>query len=211
MSPKPDSLIFDMDGTLWDAMDTYVLSWNKAFQKENIERSLSRAELGHVMGWEKARVLKYFFPNMGGEARERIFRRVNECCARILPETGGKLYEGVREGIINLSARYRLFIVSNCPEGLIQEFIKWADIQAYITDEMAHGLNSMPKHFNMQVLISKHGLNNPVYIGDTEIDSEESRLAGLPFVFLSHGFGDAADYDLKFDDFSSFTQYFLSL
>ncbi|HEX3385818.1 MAG TPA: hypothetical protein VHS53_11545 [Mucilaginibacter sp.] len=27
----PDSLIFDMDGTLWDAVDTYAASWNIVF------------------------------------------------------------------------------------------------------------------------------------------------------------------------------------
>ena len=28
---KPDALVLDMDGTLWDAVDTYTLCWNKAF------------------------------------------------------------------------------------------------------------------------------------------------------------------------------------
>ncbi len=33
---KPDSLIFDMDGTLWDAVDTYAHSWNVVFSEMGI-------------------------------------------------------------------------------------------------------------------------------------------------------------------------------
>jgi len=34
---KPDSLIFDMDGTLWDAVDTYAASWNLVFNELGID------------------------------------------------------------------------------------------------------------------------------------------------------------------------------
>ena len=76
---------------------------------------------------------------------------------------------------------------------------------------MAHGVNSMPKHFNIKLLINKHGLKNPFYIGDTQGDSTESRLSGIPFVLLTYGFGTTGDFDLKFDDFNAFTEYFLNL
>ena len=128
-----------------------------------------------------------------------------------MPEMGGVLYEGVKSGLIKLSERYSIFIVSNCPKNLIVEFIKWADIEHYITDEMAHGVNSMPKHHNIKLLIDKHNLQNPVYIGDTHGDSIETRKAGLPFVLLTYGFGNSDDYDLKFDDFKSLTNHFSNL
>jgi phosphoglycolate phosphatase len=35
---KPDSLIFDMDGTLWDAVDTYAHSWNVVFTEMGIDK-----------------------------------------------------------------------------------------------------------------------------------------------------------------------------
>ncbi len=63
----------------------------------------------------------------------------------------------------------------------------------------------------MKLLIQKHGLKNPVYIGDTETDSLESKKAGIPFVFLSYGFGKTDEYDVKFDDFKAFTNYFMGL
>ncbi len=208
---KPDSLIFDMDGTLWDAVETYTASWNEGFKRENIHRTITREDLDHVMGWEREKVMDHLFPDDDIETRERIYRTINECRSEIIAETGGILYDHVREGLIKLSTQYKLFIVSNCPKGLIQEFMKWCDIQAYITDEMAHGVNSKPKHFNIKLLINKHGLKSPVYIGDTQGDSTESRLSGIPFVYLTYGFGTTEDFDLKFDNFNSFTEYFMGL
>jgi phosphoglycolate phosphatase len=47
---KPDSLIFDMDGTLWDAVDTYAHSWNVVFSELGIDKTITRDVLaGH--GW----------------------------------------------------------------------------------------------------------------------------------------------------------------
>jgi phosphoglycolate phosphatase len=69
----------------------------------------------------------------------------------------------------------------------------------------------MPKNHNIKLLMDKHGLKTPVYVGDTEGDGQQSRLAGIPFVFVSYGFGQTDDYDLKFDDFNSLVNYFVNL
>ena len=208
---KPDSLIFDMDGTLWDAADTYVASWNAGFKKENISKIINREDLSYMMGWEKRKVLEHIMPDFDLEKQERVFNTINGFRAELIPEMGGILYEGIKEGLEQLATKYKLFIVSNCPENLIRQFIKWAEIEHLITDEIAHGVNLKPKHHNIRLLIEKYQLQNPVYIGDTETDSVESRKAKLPFVFLSYGFGSTEDFDLRFDHFKSFTDYFMRL
>ncbi|MGB4399898.1 MAG: HAD family hydrolase [Daejeonella sp.] len=206
-----DSLIFDMDGTLWDAVDSYVQSWNEGAKIENIDRVFTRADLDHVMGWERGKVLPYFFPDKNDDERERIYETINQCRAKIIPQQGGILYEGVREGIKKLASKYKLFVVSNCPKGLIIEFMTWAGLQEYFVDEMAHGVNSKPKSHNIKLLIDKHNLLKPVYIGDTNGDSIDSRAANVPFVLVTYGFGNTDDFDLKFDDFNSLTDYYMNL
>lgn len=208
---KPDSLIFDLDGTLWDALETYTASWNEGAKLENLDRVFTREDLHGVMGWERSKVLAHFFPDLDVETREKIYHTINERRIKLMPELGGKMYPGVYDGLIKLSEKYKLFIVSNCPENLIKVFLKWANLEKYITDEMAHGVNSMPKHYNINLLIEKHSLNTPIYIGDTLGDGVETRKAGIPFVLLSYGFGTTDDFDLKFDDFDTFTDYFMNL
>ena len=150
-------------------------------------------------------------PDFDDAKRQEIYALVNEKRKQILPTHGGILYDGVKEGLPQLAEKYRLFILSNCAKGIIRLFIDWAGIDAHITDEIAHGINFMPKQHNIKLLMDKHQLKNPVYIGDTAGDGFESRQAGIPFVFVSYGFGNTDDYDLKFDDFKSLTDHFIGL
>ena len=208
---KPDSLIFDMDGTLWDAVDTYTASWNIVFNELGIDITVKREELAKMVGMEGRKVIGIIMPDFDDAKRQEIYALVNEKRRQILPGHGGMLYDGVKEGLPQLAEKYRLFILSNCAKGIIRLFIDWAGIDGHITDEIAHGINFMPKQHNIKLLMDKHQLKTPVYIGDTAGDGFESRQAGIPFVFVSYGFGDTDDYDLKFDDFKSLTDYFMGL
>jgi phosphoglycolate phosphatase len=208
---KPDSLIFDMDGTLWDAVDTYANSWNLVFEKMNIKRIIGRNDLMQLMGMEGKKLTKVLMPDFDDDRALGIYIDVNETRRQILPTSGGVMYPGVTEGMKQLATKYKLFILSNCAIGIIPLFISWAGIADDITDSIAYGQNNMPKHYNMQLLIDKHQLNNPVYIGDTNGDAEQTRMAGIPFIFVTYGFGKTDDYELKFDDFESLTKYYMSL
>ncbi|TSD67467.1 HAD family hydrolase [Inquilinus sp. KBS0705] len=208
---KPDSLIFDMDGTLWDAVDTYAHSWNVVFADLGIDKTIHRDVLAGMVGWEGKKVIAELMPEFEPEKRFEIYAEVNSRRHNLIREKGGILYDGVKDGLKQLSEKYPLLILSNCAAGIIRQFIDWAGIDDYITDEFAYGVNFMPKSHNIKLLMDKHHLKNPVYVGDTAGDGEQSRLAGIPFVFVSYGFGETDDHDLKFDDFPSLTNYFLNL
>ena len=208
---KPDSIIFDMDGTLWDAVDTYTESWNIVFRELDIDKTIYRDELAKMVGWEGKKVWNAIMPDYSEEKQQEIYAKVNEVRKVLLPQTGGVLYEGVKDGLKQLATKYQLFIVSNCAKGIIRLFIDWAGIDEHIIDEIAYGTNYMPKHHNIKQLMDRHNIKNPVYVGDTEGDGEQSRLAGLPFVFVSYGFGATDDHDVRFDNFSDFTEYFMGL
>jgi phosphoglycolate phosphatase len=208
---KPDSLIFDMDGTLWDAVDTYAGSWDIVFKERNMNRTMPRSELAKMVGWEGKKVLETIMPDYDEETRQAVYARVNEVRRELLPKNGGILYEGVKEGLEQLAGKYQLYIVSNCATGVIRLFMDWAGINEHIIDEIAYGINYMPKNYNIKLLIEKHNLQTPVYVGDTDGDAEQSRLAGIPFVFVSYGFGETDNHDLRFDSFTDFTKYFMNL
>ena len=208
---KPDSIIFDMDGTLWDAVDTYAGSWDIVFKELDINKTMPRDELAKMVGWEGKKVLEAIMPEYDEERRQAIYARVNEVRRELLPKNGGILYDGVKDGLEQLAGKYQLFIVSNCAKGIIRVFMDWAGINEHIIDEIAYGINYMPKNHNIKMLIERHNLQNPVYVGDTDGDAEQSRLAGIPFVFVSYGFGETDDHDLRFDSFGDFTKFFMSL
>src|ERR1700744_5968402 len=96
---KPDSIIFDMDGTLWDAVDTYAESWNIIFRQLDIDIHVDRNELAKMVGWEGKKVHAVIMPDFDDDKRQSIYAKVNELRRELLPKNGGVLYEGVKDGL----------------------------------------------------------------------------------------------------------------
>jgi phosphoglycolate phosphatase len=53
-----DALCFDMDGTLWDAVDSYCEIWNRCFRKVGMDRVVARQELIACMGLNLHEILR---------------------------------------------------------------------------------------------------------------------------------------------------------
>jgi beta-phosphoglucomutase-like phosphatase (HAD superfamily) len=45
-----DALIFDLDGTLWDACEASALGWTRAARAQGIDRRVTAAEIAGVCG-----------------------------------------------------------------------------------------------------------------------------------------------------------------
>lgn len=208
---NPDSLIFDMDGTLWDNVDTYVDVWNKGLEKTGYAKRVSRADIMGLMGKEARVMLNAIIPEASTTEQDKLFDEVIAIYQQTLPTMNPTIYDGVHEGLEQLSKKYKLFMLSNCEEGGLVNFMKHTGTGHLFIDYMEHGMNLMPKSHNLQLLIDKHQLQSPVYIGDTDSDATQSALACVPFVFVSYGFGQTTNYALKFDSFPELAHHFLTI
>ena len=207
-SLNPDSLIFDMDGTLWDAVQTYTDAWNLFFERNEMSQRTSKEELDGLMGMEEAQFLKIMLPEFSPDSRKKHYEQIVDLQYELIDHQGGYIYEGVLEGLDRLSKKYPLFIVSNCPEHTIEHFMRFAGIQDLIADSLAHGQNHRPKHENIRELIRRHALRKALYIGDTEGDRIQSEKASVPFVFMEYGFGQATEFHQSFNSFSDFVRFY---
>lgn len=208
---KPDSLIFDMDGTLWDAADTYAHCWNIAFKSLGIEKEFKGEELLKYMGIEAKKIFTLIFPDLTDEQIDELYAKVVVTVDEHLPVMGGKLYSGVLEGLHALAKKYKLFMLSNCQKGSIGDFLTFTNTRELFIDYIEFGANFQPKHINMQSLKDKYNLTSPVYVGDTDSDRVQSDMANVPFVFAAYGFGSTDHYALKFDSFEDLTNHYLNL
>ncbi|MBI9066931.1 MAG: HAD family hydrolase [Salinivirgaceae bacterium] len=208
---KPDSIFFDMDGTLWNGVNSYAQGFNDFFESNDIPRRVKKNDLYLYMGMEEEQYLEMTLPEFSPNDRKTIYKEIILFQYKQIDLNGGDLYEGVKDGLVKLAEKYKLFIVSNCPEFTIQHFMTWAKIKDTITDSMAHGMNYKPKHENIKYLIDKHHLESPIYIGDTDSDRKQCDLLKIPFGFVSYGFGDSNNYCLKFDTFNQLENYFYGL
>lgn len=203
-----DALIFDMDGTLWDAIDTYAKIWNMAFEQHGIAPHITREGLLSHIGKPIDDIMRRFVEE---EAVESLLQTVSSLVPTELPRWGGRLYEGVQDGMAQLAQHYKLFMLSNCDELELPIFVRYAGFESYITDILSYGDTRLPKGDNLRLLAERHNLQHPVYVGDTEGDCRETHRAGLPFVWVSYGFGSCADYELRFDTFAQLVAHFVQL
>lgn len=199
--PQVDSIIFDMDGTLWDAVDSYAVIWNTTLDQEGIEHQVvTRHELVQLMGSYLDDILARLLPRPVD--REALLKRLMENEATMMRSLGGKLYPGVKKVIGELSKHYKLFIVSNCgPHGL-ENFVAYTGLTGYFTDLLTHGATGLPKARNIERLVELYNLKRPVYAGDTQGDADQAAIAGVPMIWAAYGFGtvehpDATIFSIK--------------
>ena len=210
MAEKIDSIFFDMDGTLWNAVDSYTKAWNEYLVSEENGKPISSDLLSSLMGEEEELVLSQILPQMDKQVQTILYNKhIIPLIYKVVETDGGHLYDGVLKGLSLLSKKYKLFIVSNCPERLIECFIRYAGIDDLITDSLAYGQNFRPKSENMVLLKEKYKLRHPVYAGDTDSDRIQCKMANIPFFYMDYGFGKCNQYAQKFSRFNDFVEFML--
>lgn len=116
---------------------------------------------------------------------------------------GGNIYHNAEDVLNVLSKKYKLYIVSNCQDGYIESFYEFHNVEKYFLDYENPGRTGLSKGENINLVIERNNLSNPIYVGDTEGDLNASRYAGIPFVYAKYGFGKVSEYDEvieRFDD-----------
>jgi len=192
---KFDSIIFDLDGTLWDSTGNVALAWEKARLQVGYDEvdSITRERVRSITGMAYDVIFEVLLPDMDIE-RRNYFKSV---CAQseidTLEEIGGDLYPGLEETIKYLADRYKLYIVSNCQSGYIETFLDHCPVAGHFLAHQCYGTKGQPKAENINDIVNDHGLQAPVYIGDTNGDRDSAAKAGVPFIFASYGFGKVAE------------------
>lgn len=211
MINQTDSIIFDMDGTLWDAVSSYTEIWNTSAKEMGIDRVITNDNLIDQMGKPIKGIVMEIYGDSANFDLGKYIGLLEEYEDKLMPTLGGVPYPNMQSGIQKLSEKYKLFLISNCAENGLDMFMDYTGIRKYITDTLTYGQTGVVKSINIKRLIEQYGLKNAVYVGDTQGDCNETHKAGIPFVFAKYGFGSCEDYDIAFDSFEDITEYFLQL
>mgnify|MGYP005764762811 FL=1 len=187
-----DSIIFDVDGTLWDTTHVVADAWNEVVRSEtSLDLSITPQKLKTLFGKTMPDIAAILFPE---EPKENQLRLIDLCCQReeeALRKKSGALYPQLESILTQLAARLPLFLVSNCQAGYIETFLDCTGFAPYITDHLCPGDTGEGKAENIREIIRRHHLKSPVYVGDTDGDYQAVKSAGdsIPFIFASYGFG----------------------
>ena len=187
---KTDSIIFDLDGTLWDASEACATAWNLALRKVGYGNHVITVDtVKSFSGIKIEKVLTDFFSFMPAEHHKALLENYRVFEAQEMRLQGGNLYPSVTNVLSELKKTKRLYIVSNCLKGYIENFIAFNHFDSLFDGFESSDNTGKPKRENIRKIATEQSLVNPIYVGDTSHDDEACRMIKIPFVYASYGFG----------------------
>lgn len=202
---KYDGLLFDLDGTMWNATENIRISWNIAVKTfdELKDRDISTEELKGVMGLPMDEIAAKLFPELSREMQLTVLDKCCEVENEYLTEHGGILYPELENTLEKLSKNHTLCIVSNGQAGYIQSFLNAHGLSKYFKDIQNWGDNKVQKGENIKLVVNRNNIKNAAYVGDTAGDAKAAKMAGIDFIYARYGFGNVEEenYTVAIDEF----------
>ncbi len=198
---KRDSIIFDLDGTLWDASETVVRAFNDSIQAIGFDINLTSQTVRDFSGMKMDDIFTQYFSFVPKGKLKEFETIYAEKESQYLQQFGGELFPKVKETLEKLVGNYQLFIVSNCMKGYIENFIEFFSFEDLFEDFECFGNDGLPKDKNIRMIVERNNLQNPVYVGDTIWDKESSEKAGVDFIHAAYGFGKIENPKVQIQNF----------
>jgi len=203
-----DSIIFDLDGTLWDSTANVAIAWQQAKnQVDYITQDITQETVRSITGMAYDAIFDKLYPYLDDTKRQEFKKLSAKYELEILHSKGGDFYPALTETLTYLKSKYRLFIVSNCQLGYIDVFLNMENMASYFEGHQCYGTKGLPKFQNIMDVVADYDLKAPVYIGDTMGDRDSAEKADVPFIFATYGFGKVNDgYIATIDSFDNLTE-----
>jgi phosphoglycolate phosphatase len=202
-----DSIVFDLDGTLWDTCASCAVAWNDVIRRAGIRfREIVAEDVRRVTGKPHEICIRETFAGLSEGALLHLIRETMLEENRVVATRGGILYDGVADGLRALRERYPLFLVSNCQAGYIEAFLEQSALDALFSDFECWGNTGKSKAHNLGAVITRNRLKRPILVGDTEGDFLAARAFAIPFYFAAYGFGEVTEYDFGFSRFEQLVE-----
>jgi len=198
-----DSIIFDLDGTLWDPTQTCLDSWNEVIPKNDYAiNPLTAEQLQSVFGMKFDQIADVLFPDLEAEQKLSLLQACIDYENDYIKQHGGLLYDRLQEVLEHLSQTHRLFIVSNCQGGYIESFLEFYQLSNFFEDFECPGNTGLEKSENIRLIIERNQLKKPIYVGDTEGDRLAATANQIPFCYAKYGFGEVGEAEVILQNLS---------
>ena len=189
---KYESIIFDIDGTLWDSRALIAEGYNIQLRKEGLHHLQTNENvLLQLFGRTMSDIADNLFPEFTPEERYALMDRCiasedayleNHPCDTIA-------YPDIKTTMEELAKNHRLFIVSNGQKGYPQLAARKLKVDHLIAGYLSYGDTGTHKGETIRILMKDHNIENAVYVGDTQGDYEATVDAGIDFIWADYGFG----------------------
>ena len=194
-----ESLIFDIDGTLWDSRALVAEGYNIQLEREGLSHLAVNAEMFlPLFGKIMTEIADIIFPSIPAPERYALMERCMDTENVHLQNNPCKIgYPGIRETMEKLAEKHRLFIVSNSQQGYPELCIRKLGLEKLISGHLCFGDTGTTKGQTIKTLMERYSISSAIYIGDTQGDYEATLEAGIPFLWADYGFDTPAGFDLR--------------
>ena len=189
---KYESIIFDIDGTLWDSRALIAEGYNIQLRKEGLHHLQTNADvLLQLFGKTMSDIADNLFPEFPPQARYALMDRCIESEDAYLNEhpCDTIAYPDIQSTMEELAKKHRLFIVSNGQKGYPQLAARKLKVDHLIAGYLSYGDTGTEKGETIRTLMKNHNITDAVYVGDTQGDYEATVFAGVDFIWADYGFG----------------------
>ncbi len=201
---RPDAIILDVDGTLWDSTGIVAEAWTRAVREMGLkDKTIMPDTLKELFGKTMDEIAEALMPDLSLDDRKILMEKCVVYEQEALENDPCKIcYPGVTDTIKELSQRVPLAIVSNCQSGYIELFMKKTGLtDKEISDKECFGDSGKGKAENVVDVVKRNGFLRPYYVGDTEGDRMAIEKAGIGFIAADYGFGNISKADYRIDSF----------
>lgn len=190
-----DTYIFDLDGTLLNTLDDLASAVNFALRSYGMPEH-TRDDIRRFVGNGVRLLMIRAVP--AGEQNpqfEEVFNTFRQYYMQHSLDTT-RPYDGIQEVLLTLRQRgCRLAVVSNKFDAATKELCKYFfphSIEVAVGEHEAEGIRKKPAPDTVIEALSQLGVSvdNAVYVGDSDVDLQTARNAGLPCISVLWGFRD---------------------
>ncbi|WP_116598743.1 phosphoglycolate phosphatase [Primorskyibacter marinus] len=201
------TIAFDLDGTLIDSAPDIAHAVNAMLTDEGAEM-LTLAEVTGFIGNGLPHLVKLVI-----EARDMGMARHDALTACVLAhytKAGSAytvLYPQVRAALDTLSASgHRLTLCTNKPERAARDVLAHFGLESLFATVIG-GDSLTTRKPDPAMLFAALGEDGPqIYVGDSEVDAETARRAGVTFLLYTEGYrkspAETLPHAARFDDFA---------
>lgn len=191
-------IIFDLDGTLADTIESITYCSNRALTQYG-RPNFTSTEYKYFVG-DGAATLVQRALEAGGDTKQEYFERVYKTYMEIFEKNcmyKVKPYDGIVELLSNLKeAGMKIAVLSNKPHERTKEVIKTMFPQTFdVVMGQSPERKKKPSPDGVFAILNQLGIEkeNAIYVGDTGTDMKTGKSAGLFTVGVLWGFREAKE------------------
>lgn len=188
-------IIFDVDGTILNTIDTIRYHVNKAFEGLGLE-GFTNKEVEEVLGYSSNYLIESLLKKRGVDYDEKLLKKTVDDYHRSYQKEVSrftKAYEGIVDILIELREnKYDLVALSNKPQHTLSRLFKEIDFEKYFDYYMGQedDFPKKPDPHMVNKILDRFSVDKKdvILVGDSEVDYMTAENSGVDFIAVTWGF-----------------------